>query len=162
MPGIDIGVFPRVNADQSAPSETVHFQARLTAGKLPRRRPGPARPEAGGCFPTRQDTHLKTPLNHCTPDLAAADSHRQTRHQADYRQNRQPRHRALLAATLLALAEPQIKTLLEIPPDTATAAVIMLGWPEKPFPKSLKRKPLADTAFLDRYGAPLPGADAYV
>ena len=64
--------------------------------------------------------------------------------------------------TLLALAEPQIKTLLEIPPDTATAAVIMLGWPEKPFPKSLKRKPLADTAFLDRYGAPLPGADAYV
>ena len=60
--------------------------------------------------------------------------------------------------TLLALAEPQIKTLLGIPEDIATAAVVMLGWPEKPFPKSLKRKPLADCAFLDTWGAALPAA----
>jgi len=38
--------------------------------------------------------------------------------------------------TLLALAEPQIKTLLNIPEHIATAAVVMLGWPAKPFPKS--------------------------
>lgn len=60
--------------------------------------------------------------------------------------------------TLLALAEPQIKTLLGIPDHIATAAVVMLGWPAKPFPQSLKRKPLAESAFLDTYGAPLPGA----
>ncbi len=64
--------------------------------------------------------------------------------------------------TLLALVEPQIKTLLNIPEHIATAAVVMLGWPAKPFPKSLKRKPLADTAFLDSYGAALPGAADYV
>ena len=39
---------------------------------------------------------MKTPLNHRTPALAAADSHRQP--------SRRPRHRALVAATLLALA----------------------------------------------------------
>jgi nitroreductase len=64
--------------------------------------------------------------------------------------------------TLLALAEPQIKTLLNIPEHIATAAVVMLGWPAKPFPKSLKRKPLTEAAYLDAYGAPLPGAEQYV
>jgi nitroreductase len=64
--------------------------------------------------------------------------------------------------TLLALAEPQIKTLLNIPEHIATAAVVMLGWPAKPFPKSLKRKPLTEAAYLDSYGAPLPGAEMYV
>lgn len=64
--------------------------------------------------------------------------------------------------TLLALAEPQVKALLDIPEHVATAAVVMLGWPAKPFPKQLKRKPLDTMAFLDRYGAPLPGAGAWV
>lgn len=64
--------------------------------------------------------------------------------------------------TLLGFVEPQIKTLLDIPDDIATAAVVMLGWPAKPFPRQLKRKPLASMAFLDRYGAALPGADPYV
>jgi hypothetical protein len=67
-----------------------------------------------------------------------------------------------LKYTLLALAEPQIKTLLNIPEHIATAAVVMLGWPAKPFPKSLKRKPLTEAAYLDAYGAPLPGAEQYV
>ena len=64
--------------------------------------------------------------------------------------------------TLLALAEPQVKALLGIPEHIATAAVIMLGWPAKPFPKSLKRKPLAEGAFLDSWGQALPAAGAYV
>lgn len=64
--------------------------------------------------------------------------------------------------TLLALAEPQVKGLLEIPESVATAAVIMLGWPAKPFPTRLKRKPLEDMAFLDRYGDALPGAASFV
>ncbi|MGD9603431.1 MAG: nitroreductase family protein [Gammaproteobacteria bacterium] len=64
--------------------------------------------------------------------------------------------------TLLVLAEKEIRTLLNIPDDLATAAVITLGWPAKPFPKKLKRKPLATTAFLDSYGAPLPHAEQYV
>lgn len=63
--------------------------------------------------------------------------------------------------TLLALAEPQIKTLLGIPDDIATAAVVTLGWPAKPFPKKLKRRPLAEMAWLDGWGNPLPGAGEY-
>ena len=63
--------------------------------------------------------------------------------------------------TLLVLAEKEIKTLLDIPEDIATAAVITLGWPEKPFPRKLKRRPLAEIAFQDRYGAPLPGVEDY-
>jgi nitroreductase len=63
--------------------------------------------------------------------------------------------------TLLVLAETEIKTLLGIPEDLATAAVIALGWPARPFPKKLKRRPLADIAFADSYGAPLPGAADY-
>jgi nitroreductase len=63
--------------------------------------------------------------------------------------------------TLLGFVEPQIKALLDIPEPIATAAVVMLGWPAKPFPTRLKRKPLATMAFLDSYGAPLPGAAEY-
>lgn len=64
--------------------------------------------------------------------------------------------------TLLGFVEPQVKALLDIPEPIATAAVVMLGWPAKPFPVRLKRKPLASMAFLDSYGAPLPGAAEYV
>ena len=63
--------------------------------------------------------------------------------------------------TLLVLSENEIKRLLNIPDELATAAVITLGWPEKPFPKKLKRKPLGEIAFLDSYGAALPEAGKY-
>lgn len=59
--------------------------------------------------------------------------------------------------TLLCLVEPQVKELLAIPADFGTAAVVTLGWPAKPFPQRLKRGPLAEMAFLDTFGAPLPG-----
>jgi nitroreductase len=59
--------------------------------------------------------------------------------------------------TLLALAETEIKVLLDIPEEVLTAAVVMLGWPEKPFPKSLQRRALAEMAYLDTFGATYPG-----
>ncbi|MGD9602166.1 MAG: nitroreductase family protein [Gammaproteobacteria bacterium] len=61
--------------------------------------------------------------------------------------------------TLLCEQEPAVKTLLGIPEDVSTAAMITIGWPARPFPKKLTRRPLAEIAFLDRYGSTLPGAD---
>jgi hypothetical protein len=57
--------------------------------------------------------------------------------------------------TLLCVVEPQVKALLDIPDDVATAAVIGVGWPAKPFPKKLKRRALAEISFADSYGTPL-------
>jgi nitroreductase len=59
--------------------------------------------------------------------------------------------------TLLCMVEPQVKQLLHIPDGIATAAMITLGYPAKPFPKRLRRRPLAEMAFGDVYGAPLVG-----
>lgn len=60
--------------------------------------------------------------------------------------------------TLLSAYEPQIRELLTIPEGVAVAAVIALGWPARPLPKKLTRRPVADTAFSERYGEPLfPG-----
>lgn len=61
--------------------------------------------------------------------------------------------------TLLCAYEPQIRELLAIPEGVAVAAVIALGWPERPLPKKLTRRPVADTAFSERYGEPLFAPD---
>ncbi len=61
--------------------------------------------------------------------------------------------------TLLCMVEPQVKQLLHVPDDIATAAVIALGYPARPFPKRLRRRPLAEMAFVDAYGQPLAVAD---
>jgi nitroreductase len=60
--------------------------------------------------------------------------------------------------TLLCAVEPRVKALLAIPDEISTAATIALGWPARSFPSRLKRKPLKEIAFLDRYGDALPGA----
>ena len=60
--------------------------------------------------------------------------------------------------TLLCAVEPQMKQLLAIPEGVATAAMIPMGYPARPFPKRLARRPLAETCFADGWGAPLPGA----
>ena len=60
--------------------------------------------------------------------------------------------------TLLCAVEPEVKTLLGIPEGFATAAMLTLGWPAKPFPRRMKRRPLGEMAFLDVFGAPLSGA----
>jgi nitroreductase len=55
--------------------------------------------------------------------------------------------------TLLCAVEPQVKALLDVPDGVATAALVTLGYPAKPFPKRLARRPLAETCFVDSYGA---------
>jgi nitroreductase len=57
--------------------------------------------------------------------------------------------------TLLCLEEPRVKTLLGIPEDIATVATIAVGFPESAFPRRLRRKPLGEVAFANRYGQPL-------
>jgi nitroreductase len=60
--------------------------------------------------------------------------------------------------TLLCAVEPQVKQLLAIPDGVATAAMIPLGYPAKPFPKRLARRPLDETCFADAWGGALPRA----
>ncbi len=64
--------------------------------------------------------------------------------------------------TLLCHEEPKIKELLAIPEDISVVATIAVGYPEKPFPKKLSRRPVAEIAFVDRYGEVMPtiGDDA--
>ncbi|MGR8947829.1 MAG: nitroreductase family protein [Gammaproteobacteria bacterium] len=57
--------------------------------------------------------------------------------------------------TLLCVTEPQVKTLLNIPAHISTAAMVTLGWPERPFPTKLRRQPLEEIVFSEQYGAAL-------
>jgi nitroreductase len=59
--------------------------------------------------------------------------------------------------TLLCADEPAIKPLLNIPDDISIVATVALGYPAKPFPKRLRRRPLDEIAFGERYGEALPG-----
>jgi nitroreductase len=54
--------------------------------------------------------------------------------------------------TLLCAVEPQVKTLLAIPDDVLTAALVPLGYPASPFPRKLGRRPLAEICFADTWG----------
>jgi nitroreductase len=56
--------------------------------------------------------------------------------------------------TLLCAVEPQVKTLLAIPDDVLTAALVPLGYPARGFPKKLARRPLGDLCFGDAWGEP--------
>ncbi len=57
--------------------------------------------------------------------------------------------------TLLCMFEPQIKELFDIPANLSTAAFIVAGYPAKPFPTKLFRKPVESMAFLDSFDRPL-------
>ncbi len=57
--------------------------------------------------------------------------------------------------TLLCAEEPAVKALLQIPEDVSTAAMVALGWPEKPFPKKLSRRPLSEIAWSEKFGTPM-------
>ena len=61
--------------------------------------------------------------------------------------------------TLLCMYEPQVKELLGIPDHLATAAHIVVGYPAKPFPKKLTRRPVEELAFVDSFDTPLRSAD---
>lgn len=56
--------------------------------------------------------------------------------------------------TLLCRAEPAVRELLSIPEQFITAAHIAVGYPEKSFPRNLKRAPVADTVYSDAFGRP--------
>jgi nitroreductase len=57
--------------------------------------------------------------------------------------------------TLLVAYEPQVKELLEIPDELITACHIVAGYPERPFPTKLRRRPVEELAFVDTFGNPL-------
>ena len=60
--------------------------------------------------------------------------------------------------TLLCLVEPQVKELLGIPEGFATACHIAVGYPTHPFPRELKRRPIEEIAFGERFGVRLARA----
>ncbi len=64
------------------------------------------------------------------------------------------RHEGLGAAftTLLVPAEPQLRELLGIPDGVAVAGHIGVGHRADPWPAQLRRNPVAEFAFGDRYG----------
>jgi nitroreductase len=62
---------------------------------------------------------------------------------------------AVSFTTLLCMYEPQVKELLNIPDDYATACHIVAGYPAKGFPKKLSRRPVEELAFVDTFGEPL-------
>jgi nitroreductase len=57
--------------------------------------------------------------------------------------------------TLLCAREPQVKELLGIPAEWATACHIVAGYPAAPFPTKLHRAPVEQLAFLDSWDRPL-------
>lgn len=62
---------------------------------------------------------------------------------------------ATTLTTLLCMFEPQVKALLGIPEEYATAAHIAAGYPVKPFPTKLRRLPVEEIAFLNSFDHPL-------
>ncbi len=62
---------------------------------------------------------------------------------------------ATTLTTLLCMYEPQVKELLGIPDHLSTAAFIVAGYPAKPFPTKLFRRPVEEIGFLDSFDRPL-------
>lgn len=56
--------------------------------------------------------------------------------------------------TLLCAVEPQVRQLLAIPSSYATACHIAVGYPARPFPRRLNRRPVEELAFLERFDGP--------
>ncbi len=72
------------------------------------------------------------------------------------------RHEGLGAAftTLLTPAEPQVRELLAIPEGIALAGHISVGFRADPWPRQLRRNPVSEFAFAERWGAPLSAGPA--
>jgi nitroreductase len=56
--------------------------------------------------------------------------------------------------TLLVPAEEQVRELLEIPEEMAMAGHISVGHREDPWPSKLRRNPVGEFVFGERYGGP--------
>jgi nitroreductase len=59
---------------------------------------------------------------------------------------------ATTLTTLLCEYEAEVKDLLGIPDEYLTACHVAAGYPEHGFPKRLKRMPVEETTFIDRFG----------
>ena len=57
--------------------------------------------------------------------------------------------------TLLCAVEDEVRALLGIPGHLATACHIAAGYPAREWPRKLRRLPLSETVFADRFGTPL-------
>ena len=58
--------------------------------------------------------------------------------------------------TLHAVLEDEVKAVLEIPKEVDTWALLPIGYPVDKF-GPVKRKPISEVAFADRWGNPWPG-----
>ncbi|MEO9139283.1 MAG: nitroreductase family protein [Jatrophihabitans sp.] len=67
---------------------------------------------------------------------------------------------ASAVTTLLCIAEPQVRELLNIPEGFITAAHIAVGYPAKGFPTKLSRDPVESFAYLETFGQPMFTAGA--
>lgn len=59
---------------------------------------------------------------------------------------------ATTLTTLLCEYEAEVKDLLGIPDEYLTACHVAAGYPERGFPTKLRRMPVEDTTFVDRFG----------
>src|SRR5262249_6469510 len=57
-------------------------------------------------------------------------------------------------------AEPELKTMFEIPDHYAVAALVLCGWPRKRLPTRLVRNPVASFATRDSFAGPVFGEPA--
>jgi nitroreductase len=57
--------------------------------------------------------------------------------------------------TLLCRREDEVRRLLGIPDDLATACHVAAGYPARPWPRKLRRMALSETVFAERFGTPL-------
>lgn len=59
---------------------------------------------------------------------------------------------ATTITTLLCEYEAEVKDLLEIPDEYLTACHVAAGYPERDFPTKLRRMPVEEMTFVDRFG----------
>lgn len=64
---------------------------------------------------------------------------------------------ATTITTLLCEYEAEVKQLLEIPDGYLTACHVAAGYPERGFPRKLRRMPVEETTFVDRFGDSIGG-----
>ncbi|WP_182348949.1 nitroreductase family protein [Tomitella gaofuii] len=62
---------------------------------------------------------------------------------------------ATTVTTMLCREEPAVRELLGIPDEYLTAAYVCAGYPARPFPARLRRRPVEEFVYTDRFGDPL-------
>jgi nitroreductase len=60
--------------------------------------------------------------------------------------------------TLLCISEPAVREMLSIPEGFLTAAHVAVGYPDKPFPRTLTRSPVEDIVYAEAFDRPFFGS----